>query len=500
MPFNDSPYVIKTDDPVLGDGSVSGGTVALSAAQNPANLPHKDIHNNTIYLNNTKFPYSGGTITGDTQFNTFASFTNNNGLKGNSSGTLLIRLKEAVGDINNISISSSPASSGPIIASEGTDTNVDINIGTKGTGRIKIQGDSLELGNNFPTSLYSQSANNDPKIAFNLVLDSLQTSWLYGAGLASDYGNVITSDSTSGNLDFWSTNTSGNSGTTATVYKSLSIAHLDNAVNYIEINPSLVGLPIGFKAQGSDTNIDINLVPKGSGKIGVGNIVPTADLDVSSHSSLSRIGLKIGDETPLYVNYADLFLGFNSYQGLTASKYGDFPSGSLWGGWLRYISGNGTFQFVSSPGPGTAGSSFTGQRIFKISPLIPSPILGGENWLTVTQGDSGASPRTPIRLYPGSGLDGDIDIFSSGTTGVIYLSNSSRISILNNVWESNIGNSPANTDLFVSVIGSGTVTIIVDGVTRSQGSLGAQCIVPKGATWSVTGATTINVLPFGKNQ
>ena len=40
-----------------------------------------------------------------------------------------------------------------------------------------------------------------------------------------------------------------------------------NAVNYFQIRSSEAGTPIGIHALGSDTNIDLELRPKGTGKV-----------------------------------------------------------------------------------------------------------------------------------------------------------------------------------------------------------------------------------------
>lgn len=79
----------------------------------------------------------------------------------------------------------------------------------------------------------------------------------------------------------------------ATGSSQLAISILDNAANALQLEPALTGSPVIVAALGTDTNIDIQLAPKGTGLIWVGpytasTIVPTGYLEVKDSTGTLR--------------------------------------------------------------------------------------------------------------------------------------------------------------------------------------------------------------------
>ena len=150
--------------------------------------------------------------------------------------------------VNYLQATGSVASSAPILSAQGSDTNIGIDISTKGSGvfNAKINGGTaLRVISDFnnPTAFFTVigSTGSTPTLRSNTALAVFQV--------------------TTGNFSFQST-TAG-----ATQFY---IAHTASAVNYLQITGAVTtGSPI-LSAQGSDTNIDLALTPKGTGVLRFG--------------------------------------------------------------------------------------------------------------------------------------------------------------------------------------------------------------------------------------
>ena len=63
-----------------------------------------------------------------------------------------------------------------------------------------------------------------------------------------------------------------------------------SAVNYTDFYGSVAGQPLQIFANGSDTNIDIRLVPKGTGRVRFGTLTASADAPVSGYIEIVDSG------------------------------------------------------------------------------------------------------------------------------------------------------------------------------------------------------------------
>lgn len=62
-----------------------------------------------------------------------------------------------------------------------------------------------------------------------------------------------------------------------------------NAVNYFNVKHNSTSLPPMLSAEGTDTNIDINIVPKGLGKV----TIPSGGLAVNGDLSLNGVNIDV---------------------------------------------------------------------------------------------------------------------------------------------------------------------------------------------------------------
>ena len=156
--------------------------------------------------------------------------------------------------VNYHQLTGSATGSGPIHSVAGSDTNIDLNLTTKGTGSFKINNAGGTVAE------FNDGGAANPANAF-----------LFAAGAASGTraliratGGPITLLSTGTNSVNFATN--GSSGNI-----QAAVSHTASAVNYVQVTgAATTSLPI-ISAQGSDTNIGVWLTTKGTGSIRFGS-------------------------------------------------------------------------------------------------------------------------------------------------------------------------------------------------------------------------------------
>ena len=169
--------------------------------------------------------------------------------------------------VNRIRASGAVASSGPALSSTGSDTNIDLNLTTKGTGAVRFNtggGEQVRI----------------------IDVASADTPWFITGGRAGVQGNRITGLSPS----FQSTDSASigfrtNAGTSGGLgTDQLRVAHTASAVNYVQVTGNVTTSRPIISAQGSDTNIGLTISSKGNRSIALTTNSVTA-LDVLSPAS-----------------------------------------------------------------------------------------------------------------------------------------------------------------------------------------------------------------------
>lgn len=179
-----------------------------------------------------------------------------------SNGGEQFRVQTIANAVNNIQVYGNTSGIGPTLISRGTDTNVSLNLATKGTGAI-----ALQTG----TSTLTQFQVTDTANAVNYVQVS-------GAATGSD--PTLSAQGSDSSINFtyltkgasgehrFSTNTGGNT--------QFRITHTASAANYLRVTGAIAGAAPAFSVAGSDTNIDLSLTPKGTGLVRFGTYVAGA--------------------------------------------------------------------------------------------------------------------------------------------------------------------------------------------------------------------------------
>jgi len=161
-----------------------------------------------------------------------------------------LRILNTASAVNYATVTGSAASSGVVFSVAGTDTNVDLNLTTKGTGSLVFN-----TGNGIGFKVYDGSGG------------AAQVNYFQTRGRGTGVGPFFI---TEGN----DTNVSANFGTKGTgVFSFLTsgasveqfrIAHTASAVNYVQVTGAATGTGPTISSQGSDANARLLLNSKGT--------------------------------------------------------------------------------------------------------------------------------------------------------------------------------------------------------------------------------------------
>jgi hypothetical protein len=164
--------------------------------------------------------YSGGTFSANTANITGQLTTGNNSTFGNTSGNNYLQISAAVPNV-------SATVSSPRIIAAGSDASIAITLVPKGTYGVIVGGGSVS----------------QPSISL-------------GSSNRGIYNPSTGTPAPNGDVGF-----------VAGGYEQMRVYGTASAVNYAFITGNVTGFPVTFGSQGSDTNIGINLTPKGTGII-----------------------------------------------------------------------------------------------------------------------------------------------------------------------------------------------------------------------------------------
>lgn len=191
-------------------------------------------------------------------------------------GTLeLLTFTETASAVNHINITNNITANDPTISGAGDDANVGITIDTKGTSstlRLNINGTSkMTVTNTACNSLqahrFSDGTVSSPGISFTSDSDT----GIYRPA-ANQVGLAVQADE-------------------ALLLNSASAS----AVNYLQVNNAITGNGPELVAAGDDTNIDLELIPKGTGEVIIADCEFSGGVAYQSTALASGAGTKTMD-------------------------------------------------------------------------------------------------------------------------------------------------------------------------------------------------------------
>lgn len=189
--------------------------------------------------------------------------------------------------VNYIKVTSNITGQSPKIEAAGSDTNIGINLVPKGTG--KVQANGVDVVTLTGTQTLDFKTLNAPQIVSSLR-DGNGNELIKVSATTNAVNEVTVTNAISGNGPTVSASGDdaniqlnlsgkGSGGVRALVNGAVAILFdtVVSSVNYLKIKANITGQNPTIEATGTDTNIGINLVPKGTGKVKV-----VSDLEISS--------------------------------------------------------------------------------------------------------------------------------------------------------------------------------------------------------------------------
>jgi hypothetical protein len=156
-------------------------------------------------------------------------------------------IKQGSGSIvNHLQVTSSATGVAPVLSAQGSDTNIGLSLTAKGAGDINFFANSNDIG--FKVSPNGTTGNS--WVAYGSSVSPV----LEASGSATNVNGIFRTKG-SGIMVF-RTNTSD---------EQLRINPTASAVNYVQVTGATTGGAPTFSSQGSDTNINMAFVSKGSG-------------------------------------------------------------------------------------------------------------------------------------------------------------------------------------------------------------------------------------------
>jgi hypothetical protein len=166
--------------------------------------------------------------------------------------------------VNYLQVTGGATGFGATLSTAGSDTNVAMTLATKGTGGYFFFTDTAQQFSITSTA----SAVNFLRVTGAATGNNVSFS---AAGTDANIGIDFSSKGV-GSLRFF---TDGN--------RQFSIANTASAVNYLQVTGAATGAAATLSAQGSDTNIDLRLTPKGTGNVRFGTHTATSDVAITGY-------------------------------------------------------------------------------------------------------------------------------------------------------------------------------------------------------------------------
>lgn len=295
--FTAGPIVIYTADAAFPDaqnlGALSNGILKQTISSGIATL--------NIAVN--EIDYYGPGMVGYFQAPAGVKDTN---------GNILLQFQPTALAVNAVAIANAPTTTEPGFNATGTDTNIGLGYAAKGTGIHKFYSTAVipfEIHNGTGYQRVSQFLFADVSGGFTYTFPQASgTIALTGSSTASVQGtaNQVLVNGTSGSpvtgavilttpQDIGITSSPTFAALTVPLFKdangltALTIQTVASQVNYINIVPQPTGAGPVIQSLGSDTNINLNLTPKGGGSVQLITANPTNPLVIVSGTTAAHI-------------------------------------------------------------------------------------------------------------------------------------------------------------------------------------------------------------------
>ena len=271
---------------------------------------------------------TGGAANGDGQFSAQGSDANigitysAKGARGHffttSSGAGQFYIAPTASAVNYISVFGGPTGSGGYFQAAGSDTNIPLVYSSKGNREHAFYTD----GNSFIKQ-------------FQIAHTASAVNYFSASGGTTGNGASLTAGGSDTNIDagFFSKGTGSHNFWTGGLTKQFQIVHTASAVNYIQVTGNGAGTNPNFTAQGSDANVGIFHTSKGSGSHAFySNSFGALQFNVSHTAStvnwLNATGSPTGNAVTLSAQGSDTNIDLTlTPKGTGVLKFGTYTAG-----------------------------------------------------------------------------------------------------------------------------------------------------------------------------
>ena len=270
----------------------------------------------------------------------------------NNTAQVQAQVNHTASAVNYLALTGAATGAAPTISAAGSDANINLALTAKGTGNI-----NLSNGSGLQVQINDSGGTAVNYFSFGGSISG-GTPAMVMKGSDANVGVSMTSKGT-GNYIFWSGNFAR---------ANALIASVSSSVNYLQLAPAVTTSAPELSAQGSDTNINLNLTPKGTGSV---TINATTAITVPAGTTAQRPTGVTG-----MFRYNSTTAGFEGYNGTTWGAIGGGSNITTLGLWenASVIAANytiGTGNNATSAGPITINSG--------VVVTVPS----GSTWVVV---------------------------------------------------------------------------------------------------------------------
>ena len=188
------------------------------------------------------------------------------------------RISNTASAVNYAQATGAATGAAPTISAQGSDANINLNLSPKGTGAVVASG-SFGFSTLAGISIGSSG---------NYIYQSSASTLQFKVGTTPAYFGFVDNGGamgvTSGNAILFT----GTGGTTFRIANSIA-----SSVNYVQVDSATTTNAPALSAQGSDTNINLKLTPKGTGVLQFGTytagaLSPTGYITITDAGGTSR--------------------------------------------------------------------------------------------------------------------------------------------------------------------------------------------------------------------
>jgi hypothetical protein len=276
-------YTVLPTSPVsVTGGTGSGATFNLLYEYFPSTITNAG----SGYVEQPTVTFSGGGGSGAAAYATVGSATIIRSLGGGAGQSLSlytpggesVRIQDGGASLVNVVLAAGAGTGGiPYVRSAGSDTNVDFYLGTKGTGAVR-----------FLTNALAQEQ-------FRVAHTASAVNYVQVTGGATGGAPVINAQGSDANIAL----ILRSKGTYACEFQSFAgnilfqSLTVTSSVNYLRISPAITNASPIVSAQGTDTDIDLALTPKGAGNVRFGTytgtiLTPTGYVEIKDSGGTVR--------------------------------------------------------------------------------------------------------------------------------------------------------------------------------------------------------------------